>query len=103
MVTNATSTEANTESMATKKRYVTKTVYAPMVAFGEWKMVSVQVGSRTRTQRAAGFLKKEMVEVEVPITEERKEWVPNGKYSDVQIDHKELARMTEEAMNKLDE
>lgn len=85
MLDSKTSTATNAEAPETKKCYVTKTVFAPMMPLGEWKQLTVEVGKRTKT-KSAGFFSKETVEVEVPVYEERKEWVPNGKYSDCRID-----------------
>jgi hypothetical protein len=108
MLNNTTSTEAQNEAPTKKKRYVTKTVYAPMMELGAYKTTQVQVGTRMAQQRETLSIfstkarERKMVEVEVPVLEERNEWVPNGKYSDCQIDHRAMARLTEEAMNKLD-
>jgi hypothetical protein len=103
MLDSMSQVETKIEAPIKKKRYVSRAVYAPMMALGENKKTKVQVGTKTvPAEGIFGGIKKGKF-IEEPVYEEKSVWVPNGKFSRYQIDQIALTRLTEEAMNKLDD
>ena len=67
---------------------------------GSWRTKSVQMGTENKTIEK-GFFKKRQVEEEVPIFEERREWVMTG-VSDCDIDGERFSKDIGTAINALE-
>ena len=65
-------------------------VKAPMQALYKKRTTTEQVGTKTVT-KTKGIFKKTSFETEKPIYEQKEQWIPTGKYSDIEVDIEQLA------------
>lgn len=71
-----------------------------MMEMGEWKTTRRRVGTKKVVKTMGVFNKKE-IEVDEPIYETERQWMPSGKVSDVQVDIENFGEMIEQACNEL--
>lgn len=76
------------------------TIRPRMMEVGDWKTIRRRVGTK-RVVKNMGIFNKKEIEVDEPVYESERQWVPTGKQSDVQIDAEHFGQMIENACNDL--
>lgn len=87
--------------MNDRKKFITHWIKPKMAPLGEFKTVDRQVGVRIEKKRK-GFFNSEFIDVEVPVYEQHQEFVPDGTFSETEIDYADLTDRMEALLNKID-